>query len=240
MSFDDDKMGPGDRTLIEEVESFLKEKKPSSMSEEGRLKKEKIDLSQEWNRQAQNLASLFALELKFKTFKDYIATLPKFEPQPEEYGGRLDIPLIVETRVPLERMLKLAGVDADSSVDSIACWKEEDQFKTPNNSPYTTWVNDGTPNLWKSVKKVRQSLRDDERGANIYDGIALYVKDPKILDNHGLVLPGFSRVDSNGVPVLQYSNGKLGLGSIWIDSGVGVLLGSVVAGRKINVLALTS
>jgi len=191
-----------------------------------------ISLEAEWTRQAQNPAKLFAKELKFKTHDDYIATLPKFEPQPEEYRRRLDIPVIVETRIPLKRMLELAGIDSNFDVDSIGDW-EKDNFKTPE-EPYTTYLNDGTNNLDRSTDAVRTSLRNDERGGTIFDGIALYLKDPEILKNHYLNLPG-SRVGSNCAPWLsRWSVRRPKVAPLFIEIPF-PSIGSVVAGRKISI-----
>lgn len=158
-----------------------------------------IFLPEELQIQSQRLAKLFAAELKYKTPEEYIATLPKFKLQLDNWKGGLCIPIIAETRVPLKRMLELAGIDFYFDVDSITDWKEG-KFTTPK-TPYTTWVNDGTFNLGKSVKLVRESLKAHERGANIYEVIALYLRDPEILDKHWLDIPG-SQVDSDSVPFL--------------------------------------
>lgn len=190
-----------------------------------------IALEQEWTRQAQKLASLFAKELNFSTHEEYMITLPRFDLQPKEYKGRLDIPVIVETRVPLKRMLALAGIDTYFDVDLIKDW-EKGRFRTPK-APYITWLNDGSVNLNKSVANVRVALRSDERGGTDFDGIALYLKDPKILEHHYLDLPG-SQVDSGGAPFLGRWAELPRLRHGFVDDA-GPVYGSVVAGRKIKV-----
>ena len=190
-------------------------------------KSPEISLEQDWQRQADKLAGLYAEELKFGTHEAYIASLPKFEPQPEQFKRRFDIPVIVETRVPLKRMLKLAGIVTYFDVDSIKDW-DEGEFKTPS-TPYTAWVNDGTSNLNKSVKAVRESLKSDERGANIYEVIVLYLRDPKILNHHYLDVPG-SRVDSDDAPSLHRWVGRPGLYRSFVDVAL-PRYGSVVAGK---------
>lgn len=195
-----DEIRPENKTTIGDVEAFLRNQSFPKGPEEGHASKEIVDLNQEWERQAQNLARLFAKELEFKTPEEYIATLPKFEPQPEEYKGRLDIPVIVETRIPLKRMLELAGlVNYYVNVDIVTDWGEGG-FATPSTT-YTSWINNRTSDLGNSVNAVRKSLKVDERGANIYEGIALYLRDPKILDNPYLALPG-SEVHPGSSPFL--------------------------------------
>lgn len=205
---------------------------------EGNLSKEAtFDLKAEWNKQAQNLARLFAKELGL-TEEEYIATLPKFEPQPEEYKGRLDIPVIVETRVPLKRMLELAGIITGFDANLIKDW-EEGNFNTPE-KPYTTWLNDGSANLNKSVADVRAALRDDERGGTVFDAVALYLKDPKILDHHFPGLPGSQVNSPRAIHAIYFGRWpgaeKPRLDCCAVDSAH-LRYGSIVAGRKINVLA---
>lgn len=190
-----------------------------------------IALKQEWTRQAQKLANLFAKELNFSTPEEYMATLPRFDLQPKEYKGRLDIPVIVETRVPLKRMLALAGIDTYFDVDLIKDW-EKGRFRTPK-APYITWLNDGSANLNKSVANVRVALRSDERGGTDFDGIALYLKDPKILEHHFLDLPG-SQVGSGSAPYLGHWDGRPRLDRLFVDDA-NPRYGSVVAGIKIKV-----
>lgn len=195
--------------------------------------KETIDLSSEWNRQARILAKLFAKELKFKTQEEYIATLPKFEPQPESFKGRLDTLLLVETRVPIERQCKLAGIDyapphryGIDQLSSVEDWTGDSEgYKTPN-TPYATWTNtpenlnpydfsretnEGKRFLNRDVKGVRQELLADERGGTVFDGVALYIAKPqyvKDLTGRGffLELLGTSiDVQDNRFPVMGMS-----------------------------------
>lgn len=198
---------------------------PESFSENGK-RAEELDLEVEWQNQATNLASLFAGELGL-TQEEYITSLPKFEPQPDNWKGRFDIPVIVETRVPLKRMVKLAGIFADFGVASIQDW-QEGKSKTPK-APYATWLNDGISNLNKSVDTVRKSLKSDERGATVYDGVALYLKNPEILGNHYLDLPG-SRVGSGRAPFLLRWGGQPRLRRSLVGDA-NPRYGSLVAGK---------
>lgn len=192
-------------------------------------KSEKTTLEAEWQRQAQNLANLFAEELKFETPEAYIATLPKFEAQKENWKGRFDIPVIVERRVPLKRMLELSGIAVPYlDVDLIKDW-EKGQFKTPE-TPYSAWLSDGYSNLGKSVDMVRKSLQADERGGNIYDVIALCLSNPKILDYHYLDIPG-SQVDSDSAPFLIRWRGERPKLDHVFTGFADPHFGSVVAGK---------
>lgn len=186
-----------------------------------------ISLQAEWNKQVEKLAGLFAEELGFKTPKEYIETLPKFELQPKQFKDRFDIPVIVETRVPLKKMLELAGITAYFDVNSIKDWKQK-QSKTPN-IPYTVWLNDGSSNLNKSVDTVRKSLKSDEREANTREVVSLFLKDPKILGKHYLDIPG-SKVGPVYSPVLDLWGGGPWLRRGWTGSAYPEF-GSVVAGK---------
>lgn len=189
-----------------------------------------IPLEAEWNRQAQNLAGLFAKELGFKTPEEYVATLPKFESQPENWKGRLDTPVLVETRISTERQCELAGINYASDGLRKADWnKELKGYKTPD-APYATWLDDGRNHMNIKPRDVRKNLRADELGGTELDGIALYISDPKILKHHYLDLPG-TAVESDYAAYLDLWLGRPRLCCrlvVSTDPG----FGSVVRGRQ--------
>lgn len=185
-----------------------------------------IALQLEWNMQSQKLANLFAQELGL-TKEEYIATLPKFEPQPERFKGRFDIPVIVETRLPLKEMLEKAGIVVYFDTNGVKDWDKK-RFETPKTS-YTAWLQDGRRNLNKSVEDIRRNLKSDERGGIPYDGISLYLRDPNILEHHLLDFPG-SRVDSVRAPYLVRWGGQPGLSHSFVGRAA-PNGGSVVAGK---------
>lgn len=212
---------------IKEVWSgFFRRPESRPVTAEGKKVYSEVSLNAEWQEQARRLAGLFATALG-KTEEEYISELPKFEPQPKQFKGRFDVPIIVETRVPLKRMLELAGINKYFDVDSIRDW-ERSKFNTPK-IPYTTWLNDGSVNLNKSVDTVRKALKADERGGTVFDGIILCLKDPKILEHHYLDLPG-SQVGSDNAPCLGRWYGQPGLDLSFVGDG-NPRYGSVVAGK---------
>ncbi len=164
----------------------------------------KADLASFWHVQARKLASLYAPSLGLSE-KEYIASLPDFDPQSDAFQGRFDIPLIVETRLPLSRYLKLAQIECNYNVWNISDWSRS-KFQTPR-SPYTAWVNDGTVNATRSVDNVRLTLWDDERGVTIFEGVALYLSNPALLALGTLDFPG-SQTHPEGAPSLQLYNKK--------------------------------
>ena len=76
---------------------------------------------------------------------------------------------------------------------------------------------------------VREGLRDDERGGTIFDGIALYIVLPEILEDHFLDLPG-TQVRFDEAPYLFDRDGQPRLYYRKVD-GADSSYGSVVCGR---------
>ena len=88
---------------------------------------------------------------------------------------------------------------------------------------------DGTVNLKKSVEAVRKKFVQDERGATIYDGIALFVARPDILNDHYVDLSG-TQVGSDDAPSLDLWSGGPGLHYYGVDSA-NPRFGSASCGR---------
>ncbi|HSX40044.1 MAG TPA: hypothetical protein VLF68_00335 [Candidatus Saccharimonadales bacterium] len=192
---------------------------------------QELDLRAEWQRQAERyVESAFHAELGLSE-EDYLASLPKFAEQPENFRNRFDTPVLVETRINSARQAELAGLGFYLGGLSVADWKDSQGYKTPD-APYATWMQDGKKNLGRSVRDVRATLGPDERGATLADGIALYITHPEILKDHYVDLPGTS-VGSAYAPFLCR----------WDDrpevdcSGVGYAasdFGSASCGREIS------
>jgi len=187
-----------------------------------------LDIENERQRQANELARFFAEELRM-TREEYIASLPQFTSQPEAFKCRFNIPVIVETRVSPKRQCELAGINP--LLDTLECqdWSSDPKdYRTPD-TPYVTWMNDGRPNLNTPVMTVREILEDDERGGTIFDGIALYIVHPKILKDHFLDLPG-TQFGLDKAPYLFDRDGQPRLYYRKVD-GADSSYGSVVCGR---------
>lgn len=162
---------------------------------------EQLDLDSEWLDQSQKYIGLgFHTELGLKE-QEYIVSLPRFEDQPENFRGRFDLPVIVETRISPQRQAELAGLNYFLVGLEIKDWEKDPKgYKTPD-KPYIAWMNDGKLNLRKSVENVRKAHAEDERGATIHDGIALYITNSDVLKDHFIDLPG-TQVGSDGAPAL--------------------------------------
>jgi len=189
----------------------------------------KVNLKTERTRQAQRLIQLgFHRELGLSK-KEYLASLSKFGPQPEAFKGRFDIPILVETRIPIERQCKLTGIKYLLEGVDFQDWPKDLQgYRTPD-KPYFAWMQDGSKNLNETVQNVRETFKEDERGATIFDAIGLYLAHPEILKHHFINLPGTS-VGSGYAPCLSLWYGGLWLHDCWVD-GAGPSFGSASCGR---------
>lgn len=204
------------------IRRLRREELPSK--EDGAEISPELALEADWQKQAHKMAKLFARKLHL-TEKEYIADLPKFRPQPESFKGRFDIPVIVETRIPLKKLVKLAGLRQSRLTNFALAFTEEgggifhigqikdwegNRFITPD-IPYTAWLTDlrrlyrrGRSPAW-----VREFLAPDERGGTVYDGVALYLKDPAIInEDRFLACPGSKRIDDVEVPCFGIFGGK--------------------------------
>lgn len=160
-----------------------------------------LDLNAEWQRQTQGFIELgFHTELGLSEEK-YLESLPRFEPQPEQFKGRFDIPVIVETRIPVKRQSELTRLPYFLEGLEVVDWLGDPKgYKTPK-IPYFTWLQDGAKNINRSVRDVRATFAEDERGATEFDGISLYIAHPEILKDHFIDLPG-TTVGSHDAPFL--------------------------------------
>lgn len=149
-----------------------------------------LGLEAEWQKQSHRFIKLgFHIE-RGLTEDAYLESLPRFSSQPEQFKGRFDIPILVETKIPVKRQCELAGVNYFLEGLDVKDWKNDPRkYETPQD-PYTTWMQDGKKNLKREVRDVRNSYAKDERGATEFDGIALYIAHSEILKDHSIDLPG--------------------------------------------------
>lgn len=186
-------------------------------------------LDKEWQRQVNKLVKLGFHKEMGMTKKAYVESLPKFTSQPESFKGRFDIPVIVDPRINWRRQCELAEISNYISREDVRDWKDDPKgYKTPE-TPYITWMQDGTKNLDKSVQGVRQNFSEDERGATLYDGLSLVILHPEIMKKHNIDLPGTS-VGSDGGPGLHGNSFGLKLDDGWVSTH-GSGWGSVSCGR---------
>ena len=179
--------------------NILGQKPPESPRNRKRYEQRSEDLKVEWERQAGIVAARFAKRLGLST-EEYVNTLPKFEPKPENLEDALiipAIPVIVETRFTLPEILDIAGIVSYFDPQEVKDWTEGG-FQT-SNKPYAAWLT-YIPNT--SVEEVRANLLRYERGGTALDGIALYFQRPQILNHFFLKFPG-SQVGPDDAPFLS-------------------------------------
>lgn len=210
----------GNKAAVKIAEGLLEQfgdvSVPTSKTSEKGTETPFLDLEAEWTRQSQRFIELgFPTELGLSD-SVYLESLPRFTSQPEQFKERFDIPVVVETRIPVIRQSKLAGVNYFLKGLEVKDWKKDPRkYKTPDD-PYTTWMQDGKKNLNITVKNVRNYFAKDERGATEFDGIALYITHPEIIKDHGIDLPG-TLVGSDRAPYLRLWDGGAELRCSHVD-----------------------
>ena len=164
----------------------------------GRGIRDEINPEADLRQQLQKNARLFAPTLGISR-QEYIARFPEFKHEPEDIGQKLGIIVPVETEVPLPEMLRILGIDTFFDPQEVEDWLVEEGFETPS-KPYVTRLT-YIPN--KSALDTRVDLlkQENKRGGTIFDGIALCLKNPQILNRYYLNFPG-SQVGPDDVPFL--------------------------------------
>lgn len=191
-----------------------------------------LDLDAKWSRQTQRFLELgFHNELKLSK-REYLDSLPKFRTQPEQFLGRFDIPVIVETRIPVKRQCELVGIKYFLDGLEVVDWADDPKGYRTSDKPYVAWLQDGEKNLNKAVQAVRKKLVEDERGGTEFDGVALYTAHPQVLEHHFLDLPG-TMAGSFSTPFLHLWHSLPRLSCSCPDQAL-PLFGSVTCGREIK------
>lgn len=141
-----------------------------------------LDLDAEWRRQVdQLLAAGFHDELGLPA-DAYVASLPRFSPQPSAYAGRLDVPVLVETRIPWQRQYELTGIAISPFVAGFAEPAPTGPDSAEQERPYAAWFNAWGRRFDQEISPAdaRAALRDDEVGANLHEGGAVVRAFPEL------------------------------------------------------------
>jgi len=156
-----------------------------------------VDLDTEWRRQVDRLVDAgFAAELGLGA-EEYAASLPRFGPQPAEYRGRFDAPVLVETRIPWQRQYELTGIRVSPFMaffPEAVPWHPDSAHR---DVPYAAWFT-----KWgrrfpgpTSPDDARADLAADEVGANLQEVGAVahafpeLIASARFLDAIGYVFP---------------------------------------------------
>lgn len=104
------------------------------------------------------------------TADEYLETLPQFPDQPVHYRGRLDRPIVVETRIEWRRQAQLAGVRLSYTTTRSV----RSSLALPQPHPYVAWCNDWGQRFDGPVtpENALRSLAVDEVGVSIEELLA--------------------------------------------------------------------
>lgn len=164
-------------------------------------------------------------------FKDSLVALAR--PQPENFGGRVDIPVAVLGQVPPSDVYRAAGADYYLEDLNVRDWPDDPLGYTTPQGLYLAWVDTGMGNLGTKVDDVRWDLKAglrDLRGMSENDGGGLYVAHPRILEHHGIDFLGTS-VESDFAPYLSLFHGWPEVHCDW-TGGAYPKFGSALCGRN--------
>ncbi len=169
-----------------------------------------ISLSRELERQAERYAEAGFNIVLGMTRKEYLLSLPTVVDinLPEFLLSR---PVLVDKRIAPSVQADLAGVKYYLDDSSVQDWHDPQGFTTPD-IPYVAWLKNPEENTGKSAHEIREKLALDERGATLYEGIALLITSPELMNEKSITLPG-STVMENSVPVLhRWEDNIVGIG----------------------------
>lgn len=187
-----------------------------------RLYSELLKLAKVWNKQVDKFIELDFNATLSMSPEDYKNSFLKFSPVPLEhkYQGRLDIPLLIDPRVPLDQQLKMAGIDdTPNNIQSVI------DFKPSPKKPYNIWTHNPIrflPTKVNNLTDVPGIIPEDEDFLNIGEIVSLFIHHPEFfrlnkvdtlgsgikMNNGSLIIPGIS---SSPFPRLRlnYPNEKI-------------------------------
>ncbi|MCU1394822.1 MAG: hypothetical protein JWM34_3250 [Ilumatobacteraceae bacterium] len=113
---------------------------------------------------------------------DYVASLPIIEAQPAQYVARLDVPLIVETRIAWGRQYELTGIAISKFLDHFPPPAPIGPESAHLAQPYTAWFNAWGQRFEDPISPpdARADLAADEIGANLIEGAAMLLAYPEL------------------------------------------------------------
>lgn len=142
------------------------------------------DLDLRWHRQTDAYVAAGFAERLGMTARDYLASLPAFPAQPDAYRGRLDLPLVVETRIPWREQADLLGVVLSSGSRSFEYVPVDDRSRGPG-GPYAAWFTTWAQRFPDPIAPADALARlaGDEVGATVHDLLAAQVVQPGLSES---------------------------------------------------------
>lgn len=189
-----------------------------------------LDLNAEWQRQADirvergfHVAAGFPDTDEGK--KAFLDSLPRFEPQPEEYKGRFDSPrLVIGKIIPWEKQAELAGISiSDYQRQRIAETVPYDERSRVPHGPFTGWVNKWGQRFKDKIAPddARNQLQEDEIGGSPYEAISDCLADSGLNASGGFWDVIGYNVGSDHVPYLGRWRGGPRFRAGWGDHAHG-------------------
>lgn len=203
-----------------------------------------ISLPEEHQRQALILAGRFAARLGMSQ-EAYIATLPQFPERPANYPALgLNVPIIVETRVPWIEAAELSGIFVTDYLkgraEEVSDWKD-DKFEMPQ-VPLSAWAQEGTKFVYRKPSDVRKDLLKTEnegyRAGRILDSISVWNIRPDMIKTMFWDVIG-TKVGSDRVPDLDHWYDGPRLNAFHVDNAY-PRSRALVLGREIRTLDLVA
>lgn len=116
------------------------------------------------------------------TQSDYRSGMPDFEPQPESFKNRFDLPVMVDPRVNIRDQLDRYKIISHLQKADLARFiLSESQRADIPRDPYVIWVNMGPPRHSKRIEE----LDWDETGLTVTEGLAVIREIPYALTKLG-------------------------------------------------------
>jgi hypothetical protein len=113
---------------------------------------------------------------------EYAASLPLIEAQPPEYRGRLDVPLLVETRIPFQRQFELVGIFPSQLLAPFKEPQPYDATSAHRAEPYAGWFSAWGQRFVVPISPddARADLAVDEVGGNLIEAAAMQAAYPEL------------------------------------------------------------
>jgi hypothetical protein len=112
---------------------------------------------------------------------DYLASLPSPSPQPVEYQGRFDVPVLVETRLPWSEQAGLASVRL-SNHSRRTTYRPFDAASEAPATPYWAWFSEWAGRFPEPIgpAEARSQLGPDEVGGSVHELVSMHMAHPEL------------------------------------------------------------
>lgn len=117
------------------------------------------------------------------TEAEYVKTVSANVIQPENYRGIFDLPVFVETRIPIAEQLEQLKIDDYINAANLFHLNEE------INSPYVAWTHNLSLHSGKTISETHSSYREIETGSTAIEVISFAVHYPSLCKGKGIDAP---------------------------------------------------